>query len=196
MILAVLLTAAALVIGTTGVLLTDCSSSALNMFGGDPAQLCASVTELGINPEPWMGLGLLTVAILGLVAAWAPTKRRRAQREDLRSISALQRNLDRVRESNQPEPADDTPSLEVDMTGDDEFTALSGLIDDLRVGFESDDASREDLMETWIATLRICNDLHNSGELETADFKQLNTGLLELVTPNLAVEPTRSATSV
>lgn len=202
MVLALLLTAASIVIGAVGVLLADCASAALNVFGTDPVQLCAGVARLGVEPAPWMGWGLVAISILGLITAWVPTKSRRARRADMRSISALQDNLSRVRQispktrpSPEAAPARDggrstEPASveEIEMAPKPDpgpLDALHKLVDDLREGFENVNSPRQDLMETWIATMRICNELHNAGELDTADFKKLNSGLLELVSPDL-----------
>ena len=186
MVLAIILSAASLVIAAAGFFLMECSSPVINLFGNDPTQICSTLVELGMNPEPWLGISLFTVGILGVLYAWAPTQKRRETRADLRSISAMQKNLNRVEQL--PEQETGT-QVATEVPEVDDLTALKTLIDDLRVGLEGQGTVRQDLMETWIATLRICNDLHNSGDLETGDFKKLNTRLLGLMRPDLSIEP-------
>lgn len=188
MVLALVLTGASLTIGATGVFLTDCSAPALGFLGNDPMQLCAAVSEIGMEPQPWMGISLIVIAFLGLIAAWAPIKGRRARSADLRSLSALQKNLNRVKVL--PEQEVDGPTTEAADEADS-LAALQGLVGDLKMGFESEDWSRDDLIETWVATIRICNELHNAGEIETADFKKINTRLLDLVKPEMWVRESR-----
>ena len=182
-VVALILTAASLAIGAIGALLTDCSSSLIDVAADDPLQLCASVASIGMTPEPWMGIGLMVVGALGVVAAWAPTRKRRATKADLASIAALKRNLDRVEGFTYP--TQPLTATEIEPKRGDEASALRGLIEDLRHRFESPDAGNG-VMTTWIATLHICNDLNNAGVLTPTEFKALNTSLLALVTPDLA----------
>ncbi len=188
MVLALVLTAASLTIGAAGVFLTDCASPALGYLGNDPIQLCAAVSDIGMEPQPWMGISLVAIAVLGLVAAWAPIKGRRARNADLRSISALQKNLNRVKVLPEQEVEEAKPEVGPEP---DSLAALQGLVSDLKTGFESEDWSRDDLIETWVATIRICNELHNAGEIETTDFKKINTRLLDLVKPEMWVRESR-----
>lgn len=185
MFFALLVSAASLVIAATGVFLVDCSSPLLDVIGGDPLQLCAGIGSLGMPPAPWMGVALMVVGVLGITGAWAPTKKRRANRADVASISALQRNLDRVSTIEPTTQPLDLDAIANEQNDEDALTALAGLIEVLREGFENAETVDGDLLETWIATLRICNDLHNSGRLETDDFKRLNSGLLDLASPSL-----------
>lgn len=197
MVVALILTAASLAIGAIGVLLADCSSPLLNVVADDPLQLCASVSSLGMTPEPWMGIGLMVIGALGLVAGWAPTRRRRATKADLASIAALQRNLDRVELFSNPVKGaipSPVPAPSPEPKRGEEARALRGLIEDLRQGFEEQAGSEGGIMTTWIATLHICNDLNNAGVLSPAEFKELNTSLLALVTPDLEdLAPSESA---
>jgi len=197
-IAALILTAAAVAIGTAGVLLADCSSTLLNVVSGDPLQLCATVTSLGMTPEPWMGIGLIAMGPLALFAGWAPTRKRKSTKADLASITALQRNLDRVEVFSNPVkggiPAP-TPAPAPEPKRGEEARALRGLIEDLRQGFE-ENRDGDSVMTTWIATLHICNDLNNTGVLSPAEFKELNTSLLALVTPDIEELGETTETSV
>lgn len=194
MVVALILSAASLAIAAVGALLADCSSSLLDVVAGDPLQLCASVSSLGMTPEPWMGIGLMAVGALGLVATWAPARKRRATQADLASIAALKRNLDRVDVFSNPVKGA-MPAPPPDPKPGEKAHALRGLIEDLRQGLE-EQAGSEGIMTTWIATLHICNDLNNAGVLSPAEFKELNTSLLALVTPDLEDDISSSRSTV
>lgn len=169
----VLLTAASATVAIAAAVLIDCSVATVELFGDDPIGLCTSAEYMGLTGDIWVGLGLLVVAVLALSWTWVPALRPGEKRRRLSPTRSLERNLGRI-----PEVGDESPSVE--------STPAQELMDDLirrveavEASMDADVASRE-ATERWMSLLREANDLHNTGDLGTEDFKVINTRLLDL----------------
>lgn len=165
----ILLTFASLVVALVGVLLADCQ---LDFSGGLFGDICKTVASYGLNDTVVLGGGLLVFAGLSAVAVWVPTVRPGAKRR--RRKVSLRDNLDRL---------GDVGGEPVATPPDSVRASLVGRLEALEASLGSDVSvhSRE-ATELCMSLLRQANDLHNRGELETDDFKEINTRLLDLLT--------------
>lgn len=169
----VLLTAASLTVAIAAAALIDCSSASVELFGGDPIGICRAATSMGLTGSVWVGLGLFLVAALALAWTWVPSLRPGEKRRRLSPTRSLWRNLGRIPE------VSDALRPEQRMAYQGLMADLCRRVEAVEASVESDIASRE-ATERWMRLLREANDLHNSGELSTEDFRDINTRLLDL----------------
>lgn len=165
----VLLTLASVVIALTGVLMVDCE---WGYIGGDPTGVCATVALYGLTSSALPGIGMITFAVLALIATWVPAARPGAKRRKRDPQKSLRRNIERIGE------------VGTDVSEPVVVESRSRLVNRLEaleatLSGQPADTSRE-ATEQWMMLLREANDLHNSGDLATEEFRRINTRLLDL----------------
>lgn len=175
----VLYTAASATVAIAAAVLIDCSTATVELFSGDPLGICGAAASMGLTTGAWVGLGLLVVAVLALAWTWIPQLRPGEKRRRRSPTRSLERNLGRI-----PEGSDDGP-VQVDLTpGEELLTSLRRRVEAVEAALGADVASRE-ATERWMGLLREANELHNSGELSTEGFQEINTRLLDpLIQPS------------
>lgn len=173
-----LLTASSLTVAAAATLLLDCSSASVEILGGDPLGVCAHAASLGLTDDVRVSIGLLTVAILSLALIWIPPLRPGEKRRRRSPARTLQRNLGRL-----PEVGDDARAGGEPQTAGFDLVGLRRRLEAVEASLGSEMASRE-AAEKWMDLLREANALHNSGDISTEDFKEINTRLV-----NLSTEP-------
>jgi hypothetical protein len=176
MLARVLLTAASLTVAAAAAALIDCSVAAVELFGGDPIGICSTASSLGLTGDIWVGLGLAGIAGLFLAWTWVPALRPGERRRRLAAAQSLERNLGRI-----PEVGGEADRSAGSPPDRDFLADLWRRLEAVEVSLGSEGASRE-ATERWMGLLREANDLHNSGELSTEQFKEINTRLLDLFT--------------
>lgn len=169
MINRVLLSIGAALVALVGVVLMDCE---WGFVGDDISGMCSTISSFGVTETAVPGIGLALFATLCLVAVWVPGARPGARRRQRDPVRSLQRNIDRIGVvgAEAPEPVKSDPSTRLVARLEALETSLSA---------ESGDATRE-ATEQWMRLLREANDLHNSGEIATEEFRRINTRLLDL----------------
>lgn len=177
----VLLTAASLTVAAAAALLIDCASAAVTILGGDPLDICATASSLGLTGDIWVGVGLGIFAALSLVLTWIPSLRPGERRRRLSPTRTLNRNLARI-----PEVGDGAPPPEEPTPHEARLASFHRRFEAVEASLESETASLETI-EKWVGLLCEANEMHNGGDLATADFKTINTRLLDLYTPSEAV---------
>lgn len=176
MVSRVLLTASSLTVAAAATLLLDCSSAAVEILGGDPIGACDTAASLGLTGDIWVAIGLFGVALLSLTLIWIPSLRPGERRRRRSPRKTLERNLGRL-----PDVGGDAPKPEALPPALPHVAELRLRVEAVEISIGSEVASRE-AAEKWMDLLRKANDLHNSGEISTEDFKEINTRLLDLHT--------------
>lgn len=171
-----LLTAASFTVAVAAVVLIDCASAAVELLGGDPTGICGTAASMGLTGGVWVGVGLLVVAVLALAWTWVPTSRPGEKRRRLSPTRSLERNLSRI-----PEVSGDESRPEALSPAQELLANLRRRLEAVEASIDSDVASRE-ATEKWMGLLREANDLHNAGQLNTEDFQEINTRLLDMFT--------------
>ena len=171
-----LLTTASLTVAVAAVLLLDCAAANMKAFGGDPIGLCATARSLGLTGDVWVPTGLLLLAILSLALTWIPSLRPGEKRRRLSPAKTLERNLGRI-----PEIGGDVHEPEVATPATSQLVSLRRRLEAVEASLGSEVTSRE-TVQKWMDLLREANSLHNSGDLSTDEFKEINTRLLDLDT--------------
>jgi hypothetical protein len=118
---------------------------------------------LGIGDARWIGLGLVTAAVLALAATWVPSLRP-GHAGRMRAIPehSLNRNLG-------------PPRAPVSPVAD-----LASRVEAVEMAMVGQATPTRDVTERWMGLLRELNDLHSMGRLDTGEFTRLNTRLLDL----------------
>ena len=149
-------------------ILWDCSAAIVE----DSLAWCPNVAGLGL-PEPlWVAWGFLGVSLVGLLAAWNPYLEERHRQKNARPELALLANIGRLPDpygSYQPDP-------ESDPVGE-----LRRGVDAVESAFSDDSTATRAMTGEWMRLLLRANTMHNEGTIATAEFKELNTRLLEAV---------------
>jgi hypothetical protein len=170
-----LLTAASLTVASLAVLVVDCSSSSVRIVTGDPIGACATLNSLGVRDGLWIGVGLISGAILALVAVWAV--RPGTKRRSLEPVNSLKHNLGRLADfGSELEQVDENTPSGVHMN------RLVRRLEAVELSLSSEVTPAREATQQWMSLLREANDLHNEGELATDHFKEINTRLLSLFT--------------
>lgn len=169
-----LLTAASLTVAAAAALLLDCSASSVQILGGDPVDVCGTAASMGLTGDTWIAIGLFVVAILSLTLTWIPSLRPGEKRRRLSPTKTLERNLSRIPEVGGEEHRSDEPT-----PSRSRLASVRRRLEAVEASFGSELASRETVQQ-WMDLLREANDLHNSGDLSTEDFREINTRLLDL----------------
>lgn len=171
MFLRALLTAASVAIALTGVAAIDCATTAISVFTADPGGICALLGPAGDGISLWLGIALVTLAVIGLLATWVfgpVAKGPRAKPE-----VTLKDNLARIPDFGlaSPEP---TPASIMHVT------RITRRVEALETAVELESPPSREVTREWMKLLRDANELHNEDELPTEDFKEINTRLLGL----------------
>lgn len=172
-----ILTAASLTVAAASAVLLDCATAAVQILDGDPVGLCDTAGSLGLTANAYVGIGLGAMAVLALAWTWIPALRPGERRRRLSPERTLEQNLGRIPEvsgAGSPRPEDPVLSPEGGRAED-----LSRRVEEVEASVLSGAPSRETTRE-WMELLRAANDLHNTGELGTHEFKVINTRLLDL----------------
>lgn len=169
-----LLTAASLTVAAAAALLLDCSAASVQILGGDPVDVCVTAASMGLTGDIWVAIGLLVVAMLSLTLTWIPSLRPGEKRRRLSPTKTLERNLNRIPEVGGDEYRSDEPNQAASQ-----LASVRRRLEAVEASLGSEIASRETVQQ-WMDLLRESNDLHNSGDLSTEDFKEINTRLLGL----------------
>ena len=184
MFMMIVLGVASLVVVGSSVLLLDCSLASVSLFAGDPLQVCATVDSLGLGASPALMTGFAAFGLLAVVGSWLEAYRR-FRKAKVEPVNSLARNLDRIEAvlpHDEDEPSDAIGSTDVTTEQtEDELSAAWAELDALEHLFASDDQSSENFSARWLDLIRLANDLHNRGQIETDDFKVMNTRILDLL---------------
>lgn len=202
MIVRFLATAGGLALGYGAALMSRCSAVSLIWPPENGLWTCLD------SPAPGSYSGTLATAVAGAVAAmlialaWIPYIVRR-RRILINAELSLGENLHRVTEvgvektdpSEAPATGGGTPAADgrnQSADSDRAWRDLTVRVEEIENELTSGSMSVGQVTTRWIQLLREANELHNSGEIPTPYFKQVNTRLLEL--PSM-VEPQRVGTS-
>ena len=170
-----LLTAISLLVVSLAVLALDCASLVLELFSDDPLGVCSGMNSLGLAGSVWAAAGLLLFGLLAVVAIWTvrPVVDKRAQ---LEVTNSLLHNLERLTDvgSQISEIDDEISTTEIRVAG------LTRRLEAVELAVVSSVTPSREVTQQWMALLVEANDLHNNEILSTAEFKVLNTRLLDL----------------
>jgi hypothetical protein len=175
MFLRVLLTAASLMVAAVAAVIVECWSPAFEYPVSDPIRLCSTMSALGIDYGFGIGVGLALLATLSLIATWVPAARPASMRTDLEPVLALKHNLDRL-----ADVGIKTAALDGTTDSHRHLTRLSRRLEAVERALAADSPSTRETTHEWMRLLHEANDLHNSGDLDTPHFKQINTCLVGL----------------
>lgn len=165
-----LLTAGSLAIALTGVAAIDCATTAISVFTSDPAGVCATLGSPGDGIALWLGIALVTFAVVGLLATWVTGPVARGLRP---SEVTLTDNLARIPDMGL-QPVESTPASILHVT------RITRRVEAIEEAVNSESPPTREVTREWMNLLRDANDLHNRDELPTEDFKEINTRLLAL----------------
>lgn len=170
-----LLTAISLLVVSLAVLALDCASLVLELFSDDPLGVCSGMNSLGLAGSVWAAAGLLLFGLLAVVAIWTvrPVVDKRAQ---LEVTNSLLHNLERLTDvgSQISEIDDEISTTEIRVAG------LTRRLEAVELAVVSSVTPSREVTQQWMALLVEANDLHNNEILSTAEFKVINTRLLDL----------------
>lgn len=170
-----LLTAISLLVVSLAVLALDCASLVLELFSDDPLGVCSGMNSLGLGGSVWAAAGLLLFGLLAVVAIWTvrPVVDKRAQ---LEVTNSLLHNLERLTDvgSQISEIDDEISTAEIRVAG------LTRRLEAVELAVASSVTPSREVTQQWMALLVEANDLHNNEILSTAEFKVINTRLLDL----------------
>ncbi len=192
----VLLGLASLVVIAAAIMLIDCALPSLELPFGDPLQVCDTVDQLGFGSSPDIVIGFAAFAGLAVLGSWLEYARR-VRKKAKAPVTALARNLERLehlgsgRSEDENGTQDESAAADVDETtaetveepepadSEDGISAFHKLVE-LEEEFLSS-SNPAGLSAKWLALLREANDLHNSGDLTTRSFREINTRTLALL---------------
>lgn len=176
MFLRSLLTTAFVVVGLAAVLIADCTTALIDLIDDDLSSVCATVSFLGSEYGLWAGLGLSGFAGLGVVATWTPYLRAKLRQRKFEPGRALVENLGRLADVGSQLTDVDEDSTFADI----EVARYVRRVEAVETSMMTDGVPSREVTQQWMRLLREGNDLHNEGTLSTADFKEMNTRLLDL----------------
>jgi hypothetical protein len=176
MLLRALLTTAFVAVGTAAVLIVDCTSTIIDLFDDDLANVCDGVIILGSDGGLRVGVGLGVFALLGIFATWVPFIRDKVRLRKHEPARALAENLPRLAEvGTHLDEIENVPTL-----GEIAAARLVKKVEAVETAIISEAIPTREATQQWMRLLRQANDLHNDGTLEPEDFKRINTRLLDL----------------
>ncbi|MFP3880851.1 MAG: hypothetical protein ACLFWH_00880 [Actinomycetota bacterium] len=164
------LTAGSLVIALTGVAAIDCATAAISVFTSEAGGVCATLGWPGDGIALWLGIALVTFAVIGLLATWVtgPVARGSQSPE-----VTLKENLARIPDLCS-EPVESAPASILPLT------RITRRVEAIEDAVNSESPPTREVTREWMKLLRDANDLHNRDELPTEEFKEINTRLLAL----------------
>lgn len=171
MFLRALLTAGSLAIALTGVAVIDCATTAISLFTADPGGVCSTLGSPGNGVALWLGIALVTFAVIGLLATWVVGPVARESRAE--PEVTLKDNLARIPGIG-VEPPESTPASILHVT------RITRRVEAIEDAVNSESPPIREVTREWMKLLRDANDLHNRDELPTQEFKEINTRLLAL----------------
>lgn len=172
-----LLTVASLTVATVAVLIVECWSTVINFSTSDPLGICSTMVSLGIDNGLGTGVGLGLLAVLALVVTWVPAARPEALHRKLEPVVSLRDNLDRLADFGiQTREADDTIPSGVHMA------RLTRRLEAIELAIANSSTPSRETTQQWMRLLVEANDLHNTGQLDTQHFSEINTRGLDLFT--------------
>lgn len=189
MYLRVLLTAASLTVASVAAVILECWSTLLESPISDPVGLCSTMVWMGVDYGIGVGAGLALLAVLALIATWVPAARPESMVRDLLPMISLKDNLDRLADVGikTADPGENTPSHM-------HLARLIRRLEAVEDALASNPSPARETTREWMRLLHRANDLHNSGGLQTAHFKEINTRLIELfAVPEATEEMTAAA---
>lgn len=166
------LSALCLLLLTGAFMLWDCATSVINLFSGDALALCSTVEGFGIGDSGLVaaGLAVFTVVIMALI--WIRVIRERRRQSKAKPEQALIQNIGRLTDRYQ----DWDTGLTEEMGNE-----MMRRVEVIETAFAAGGTADRDLTTEWIWLLTEANRRHNSGELTTEEFKEVNTRLLDVV---------------
>ena len=192
MFMMIVLGAASVVVVGSSLLLLDCSLAGLSLFVGDPLQVCETVDQLGLGGNTALTAGFAAFGLLAVIGSWIESYRR-IRKAKVEPVNSLARNLDRI-DSVLPHDGEGDADSDADVgfpagSLQDGASLAWAELETLEALFASDGQETGDLSARWLALIRSANDLHNRGEIETDDFKVMNTRTLALLPAPETSEP-------
>lgn len=189
MYLRLLLTAASLTVSIVAAVILECSSPVLDFPRSDPIGVCSTLAWMGVDYRIGVGAGLALLALLALIGIWVPAARPESMRGDIEPIVSLKHNLDRLAGVGVGivEPEEITPSHM-------HLAKLKRRLEAVEDALAANASPARETTHEWMRLLHEANDLHSSGGLQTAHFKEINTRLVELfAVPDQTDETTGAA---
>ncbi|HSM44024.1 MAG TPA: hypothetical protein VK969_03305 [Acidimicrobiia bacterium] len=175
MYLRALLTVASLTVATVAVLIVECWSTVINFSTSDPLGICSTMVSLGIDYGLGTGIGLALLAVLALIVTWVPAAQPKSVRRKLVPVVSLRDNLDRLVDFGiQTREVDDTIPSGVHMA------RLTRRLEAIELAVANSSMPSRETTRQWIRLLVEANDLHNTGQLDTQHFSEINTRGLDL----------------
>lgn len=171
MFLRALLGAGSLAIALTGLAVIDCATTAISVFTADPGGVCAALGSPGDGIALWLGIALVTFAVIGLLGTWVVGPVARGSRA--KPEVTLKDNLARIPDL-RLQPPESTPASILHVT------RITRRVEAIETAVRTESPPTRELTREWMKLLRDANDLHNRNELPTEDFKEINTRLLAL----------------
>jgi hypothetical protein len=145
----------------------------------DPIGVCGNIQDLGIADTDVIGLVVAVISAVGLIVVWLPDLKGSRSRRKHQPERALVENIGRL-----PEPYGDY--VGVDEEVEKVIDRLRRGIEVVETAFATDSTATRSMTSEWMRLLLEANQLHNEGSLPTAEFKILNTRLLQVVTVSSA----------
>lgn len=184
----IVVSAASVLTIAAALVVIDCSTSTFSLFADRAAFLCERLDAVGLGSDPLLGYALVVFGFLALGGGWwlflKAWRRRRRTRPEL----SLVENIGRLSDTGQEELAESSASGPV--TGE---IALRERLAEIERALEGDVHPTREIFTAWLDLLRDVNEHHNAGDLETEDFKVINTRLLALL---IAPRPSEGRESV
>lgn len=169
------LSALCLVLFGGAVVLWDCTTIVINLVSGETPALCTTVEGFGIGETGWVAAGLAVFTLATVALIWIPVVRAHRRQSKAQPERALIQNIGRL-----TDPYQDWDSgLTKEMSGE-----LIRRVEVIETAFGADGSADRDLTTEWIWLLTESNRRHNSGEMTTEEFKEVNTRLLDVVSPS------------
>lgn len=172
MFLRALLTAVSVAVALTGVAAIDCATTVISVFTADPGGVCAILGSPGEGISLWLGIALVTFAVIGLLATWVVGPVARGPRA--KPEVTLKDNLARIPDIGLDPPESTTPASIMHAT------RITRRVEALETAVELESPPTREVTQEWMKLLRDANDLHNRDALPTEDFKEINTRLLAI----------------
>lgn len=170
MFLRALLTAASVAVALTGVAAIDCAITTIALFTGDPGGVCVVLGSPGGGIALWLGIALVTFALIALLATWVVGPVARGFRAP---EVTLKDNLARIPDTGLEPPEPTAASIL-------HVTRITRRVEEIEAAVNSESPPTREVTREWMKLLRDANDLHNRDELPTEDYKEINTRLLAL----------------
>jgi hypothetical protein len=170
-----LVTAGSLAVLASALTVVDCALASFDLAGGDPLRFCSDLSALGVTEDVYLAVASAVFAAVVAMAAWIRTFKRWRKKKRIDPDKSLASNIDRLStmsiiDEAAPPPSSDSPLAE-----------LEHRVSSLEDAFTLSPEGSRDFTSSWIGLLREANELHNSGDLGTSDFKLINTRLLDLL---------------